>query len=116
MGKDGILKRNNIYHEEAVIALEHLLLIRWGGGGGGGIGRNKHKRIGTTLKHCEILLLCSNQGITFCWHRENEASENKQNFNEILQLVANHDKVARSRFNSLPKMRCTLPHKFKMIY
>ena len=52
---------------------------------------------------CEIILLCSNQEIALRGHRENEASANKRNFIEILNLVTRHDGVVSSRLSHLPK-------------
>ena len=52
---------------------------------------------------CEIILLCSNQEIALLGHRENEASENKGNFIEILNLVARHDEIVSSWVAHLPK-------------
>ena len=52
---------------------------------------------------CEIILLCSNQEIALRGHRENDASTNKGNFIEILNLVAKHDEVVSSRLSHLPR-------------
>jgi len=52
---------------------------------------------------CEIILLCSNQEIALRGHRENEASANKGNFIEILNLVARHDEVVSGQLSHLPK-------------
>ena len=47
-------------------------------------------------------MLCSNQEIALRGHRENDASTNKGNFIEILNLVAKHDEVVSSRLSHLP--------------
>ena len=47
-------------------------------------------------------MLCSSQEIALRGHRENEASANKGNFIEILNLVAKHEVVC-SWLNHLPK-------------
>lgn len=107
MGKDGILKghSDSLHHKQAVVAwkqfnkVETSIVDHMGGNRQEQLQKNRHYI--KTL--CEILLLCSNQGIAFRGHREDEASKNKGNFIEILQLVANHDEVVRNRLSILPK-------------
>lgn len=106
-GKDGILKGhdNSHTHKQAVIAwkefekMDSSIIDKLGGTRQEQVKKNRHYL--KTL--CEIILLCSNQEIALRGHRENEASENKGNFIEILNLVARHDNIVSSRLAHLPK-------------
>ena len=107
-GKDGILKGhdNSHSHKQAAVAwtefqkMNSSIVDTLGGARQELIQKNRHYL--KTL--CEIILLCCNQETALHGHRENEASINKGNFIEILNLVAKHDEVVSSRLSYLPKM------------
>ena len=89
-GKSGILKGHDSSqsHKQAVVAwkefkkMDSSIIDSLGGNRREQVKKNRHYMI--TL--CEIILLCSNQEIALRGHREDEDSDNKGNFVEILIL------------------------------
>ena len=106
-GKDRILKghENSHGHKQAVVAwkefkkMDSSIVDTLGGARKEQVQKNCHYL--KTL--CEIILLCSNQEIALRGHRENDASTDKGNFIEILNLVAKRDEVVSSRLSHLPR-------------
>ena len=106
-GKDRTLKghENSYAHKQAVVAwkefkkMDSSIVDTLGGARQEQVQKNRHYL--KTL--CKIILLCSNQEIALRGHRENDASTNKGNFIEILNLVAKHDEVVSNRLSHLPR-------------
>lgn len=94
-------------HKEAVVGWEHYKSTFQRGSVAEQLGSTRAEQIKKNRHYittiAEVLLLCCLQEISMRGHREDEGSENKGNFREILALVAKHDPNVQQRLLHGPR-------------
>ena len=102
-GQKGILvtHHNSLCHQQAVVAWEQFKATQNHGSVAELLGSSRAQQISKNRHYIrtisEVLLLCSQQEISFRGHDESEGSLNKGNFLQILGLVAKHDPIVGER-------------------